>query len=182
MSFNSHTWLSSTRYTVLLLLLLLSHQVSLARYLKYSIKVNKVIDYAMSMVGTPYKWGGNGPDGYDCSGFIQEVLASVGQQPPIDKSSQELFEFYAKISKPLARHRPRAGSLVFYGSGINHITHVDFAIDAYRVVGAIGGNMATRTVEQARAKGAFVKVRPINYRPDIVAVLFPNYHSIGLQY
>jgi len=37
-----------------------------------------MIEYAKSKLGTPYVWGGNGPDYYDCSGFITDILNQVG--------------------------------------------------------------------------------------------------------
>jgi hypothetical protein len=35
-------------------------------------------DRVLSMLGTPYLWGGRTPAGYDCSAFVQQVLLEQG--------------------------------------------------------------------------------------------------------
>lgn len=43
---------------------------------------NDVISTAMSYIGTPYVWGGNGRQGLDCSGLVQQVYKSFGIDVP----------------------------------------------------------------------------------------------------
>ena len=38
-------------------------------------KADAIIANAKALIGTPYKWGGESPSGFDCSGFIQYVFA-----------------------------------------------------------------------------------------------------------
>ncbi len=47
-------------------------------------QANDVTLYAISLVGTPYRWGGNTPEsGFDCSGLIGHVYqSSAGVLPP----------------------------------------------------------------------------------------------------
>ena len=37
-----------------------------------------VITYALAQLGKPYRWGGAGPDSYDCSGLTMMAWAQVG--------------------------------------------------------------------------------------------------------
>lgn len=38
--------------------------------------------WALSQLGKPYKWGGTGPGGFDCSGLTSQAWASVGVKIP----------------------------------------------------------------------------------------------------
>jgi cell wall-associated NlpC family hydrolase len=42
----------------------------------------KLIDNAKKFIGTPYKWGGSSPLGFDCSGFTQYVFKQMGVDLP----------------------------------------------------------------------------------------------------
>lgn len=42
----------------------------------------KAVDAAMSMVGTPYVWGGTSPGGFDCSGLTQYAYREAGVELP----------------------------------------------------------------------------------------------------
>jgi len=130
-----------------------------------------LIEYAMSWLGTPYEWGGDGRGGIDCSGFVQEVLASVGLDPIGDQTAHGLFEYFSIRGKHL--EKPEQGALVFYGS--ERKTHVAFAIDSFRVIEAGGGGSKTLTFEDAIKHNAWVRIRPYNHRKDNIIILKPSY-------
>lgn len=134
-------------------------------------------EYALSFLGTPYKWGGNNRlEGMDCSGFVNELLRSVGEIGQVDLSAQGLFDFYQAKGE---WNSYKLGALVFYGESPAKITHVAFLIDQWRVIEAGGGGHLILTREDAAAKGAMVRIRPIKYRGDLVAVVSPRYNGIG---
>jgi cell wall-associated NlpC family hydrolase len=134
--------------------------------------------YALSFVGRPYKWGGSNPmEGMDCSGFVQELLASVGAQPPTDMTAQALHNHFMKQGARIGIHA--CGSLAFYGKDINSIIHVGMLLDEYLIVEAGGGGSKTTTLDAAIAQNAFVRVRPIKYRKDFLTVIKPRYMGIG---
>lgn len=135
-------------------------------------------DYALRFVGLPYKWGGSHPlDGYDCSGLVQEILASAGEDPTGDQSAQSLYDYYQNGKASIDKWG--MGSLAFFGASVTKITHVAFCLDQYRMIEAGGGDQGVRFPEDAILRGAMVRVRLIRSRTDLVAVLRPYYRKIG---
>ncbi len=51
--------------------------------------VDSLIADAMSYVGTPYVYGGTGPDGFDCSGLICRVFSENGIELPRTVTAME---------------------------------------------------------------------------------------------
>lgn len=50
---------------------------------------NGVLSAAYSKLGTPYKWGAEGPNAFDCSGFVKWCYAKVGKSLPHSSSGQK---------------------------------------------------------------------------------------------
>ena len=79
---------------------------------------NNTISVANALIGTPYLYGGNSPEGLDCSGFIYYAFNQGGLK--IARDSSEGY-FYGKTTKV---KNPVAGDLVFfentYKAGISH--------------------------------------------------------------
>lgn len=108
---------------------------------------------AWQYLGNWYKWGGDDPSGFDCSGLVIEILKSVGVlMPGIDLTARDLFRNFRKVSAPYM------GTLVFYNTPISH---VEFCMDSVYAIGASGGGKKTLTVEDAIRDNAFIKIRPI---------------------
>lgn len=139
-----------------------------------------LLDYAKSFIGIPYRFGGNSHLlGYDCSGFVLEILRAAGYvKSHQDMTAQELFKFMEPYCNTLEQ-TPKAGSLVFYGKSVTQITHVGFALDQWLMVEAGGGDSQTLELRDAIAKNAFVRIRPIRYRTDYITSINPRYVLIG---
>lgn len=138
-----------------------------------------LVQYALTFCGLPYRWGGDDPiQGFDCSGLVQEILASAGLDPKGDQTAQGLYDYFEKRGSWGIQ---QAGSLVFYGKDAFHISHVGFMIDSYRMVEAGGGGSKTNTENDAARQNAYVRVRPIRNRADIVAIIKPYYFGIGAR-
>jgi cell wall-associated NlpC family hydrolase len=65
----------------------------------------RAIAYARHQIGHPYRWGGTGPDGFDCSGLTSMAWKHAGVTIP--RTSQEQWAGLRHVSKPAP------GDLVF---------------------------------------------------------------------
>lgn len=130
---------------------------------------------AMSFLNKPYIWGGKNPIfGMDCSGVVCELLQSIGMLKNNEEcSAQSLCSLFMKNSDEVLV--PSFGSLLFYGKGIQSIVHVGFGLNELQMIEAGGGGAATVNTEIAERTNAYVKIRPFNHRPDLVAILNPKY-------
>lgn len=123
------------------------------------------IDYGIKFIGIKYTWGGDSAEeGYDCSGFIQELLASQGIDPRGDQTAQALYDIFIHKNPYVNIQTPRRGYILFFGKSISQISHVSMAIDDKLMLEA-GGEGRTPT-----SKG-MVRVRPIANRSDLVAII-----------
>ena len=132
--------------------------------------------YLWTLLGAPYDWGGEDPQGFDCSGLAQEFLRSVGMDPPGDQGAQGL---YRAIKAHQIFETPHSGCLLFYGSDVTNITHVAIAWTDELMIEAGGGGSRTTTPAAAHSVSAFVRLRPIDRRKDLVAVCDPFQASNG---
>jgi cell wall-associated NlpC family hydrolase len=78
-----------------------------------------LINYALSLKGTPYRWGKETPEeGFDCSGFVQHVYGKHGIRLP--RTAREM----ASVLPPVSKYDLRAGDLVFFNTRGKTYSHV----------------------------------------------------------
>jgi cell wall-associated NlpC family hydrolase len=74
-----------------------------------------VIQAALSRIGSPYSWGGSGPNAFDCSGLVMWSFQQAGISLP--HSSQAL----AQGGQPVSMDQMQPGDLVTYYSDASHV-------------------------------------------------------------
>ncbi|MGQ7298065.1 MULTISPECIES: C40 family peptidase [Actinomycetes] len=77
-----------------------------------------VLATASQYIGTPYRFGGTSPSGFDCSGYTQHVYADNGIA--LARTTSEQLATTTRISKSEAR----PGDLVFFVNAAGRPYHV----------------------------------------------------------
>jgi cell wall-associated NlpC family hydrolase len=116
------------------------------------VAANAVLMRAISLVGTPYRYGGNTPEGgFDCSGLVNYVFRdTVDLRLP--RTSRDLAGYQGPRIDP---YRLAAGDLVFFSQS-GTVTHVGIYVGEGRFVHApsTGG-----TVRLDRLDGSYWRDR-----------------------
>lgn len=93
---------------------------------------NSVLMRAISLVGTPYRYGGNTPEGgFDCSGLVNYVYRDM-LDLDLPRTSRDLAAYQGPRIEP---QRLATADLVFFGSGGN-VSHVGIYVGEGRFVHA----------------------------------------------
>lgn len=71
-------------------------------------RINSIIAYAKTFIGTPYHWGGTTPSGFDCSGFINYIFGNFGFS--LTRTSYNL----AELGETIKLENILPGDLLFF--------------------------------------------------------------------
>lgn len=93
-------------------------------------RIETVIEFAKAQIGDPYVWGGNGPNGWDCSGLMVGSFHSIGVSLP--RTSRAQFT----VGSPVAYGQWAPGDLLFFGSSASSIHHVVLYIGNGQIIHA----------------------------------------------
>lgn len=87
-------------------------------------KTNQMLGQAMSLLGVPYKRGGNTAEtGFDCSGFVRHIYeTSIGRLLPRRAEEQ------AAVTDKIDRSELHPGDLVFFNTMRRTFSHVGIYI------------------------------------------------------
>lgn len=102
---------------------------------------------ALDQVGTPYRYGGSSPSGFDCSGLVHYSYRQAGKSVP--RTTSGLWDALA----PVANRDLRAGDLLFFEIE-GKMSHVGLYIGNGRFVHAPSSG---RTVEIERLDSDFYR-------------------------
>lgn len=78
-------------------------------------RASAAIAAAMSRLGTPYRWGGTTPAGFDCSGLMLWSWAHAGVSLPRTSGAQR------SATQRISFDQLQPGDLVFSGNPVYHV-------------------------------------------------------------
>ena len=129
-------------------------------------KTDSIVNFALSLKGTPYIYAGKSPDGFDCSGFIYYVFNHFGIEIPAGSANQYLIGEavdYPEISK---------GDLLFFvgtQKGSKTVGHVGLVISEkgeeilfiHSSSGGGGRGVTINSLEHPHYKARFLGTRRV---------------------
>ena len=117
----------------------------------------RAADYAQNMIGKPYRYGGNSPTGFDCSGLVQYSYSRAGL--PIPRTTKSQRESGAAVGSQSLR----AGDLIFFDQEGRKSSHVGIYIGDGRFVHAPSSGKQVRvdTLDTKYWKKHYVGARRI---------------------
>lgn len=121
--------------------------------------------YAVSLVGSPYRLGGDSPEtGLDCSGFVGHVFrTTLGIRLPRDSRA------ISETALPLAPTELRPGDLVFFNTLNRAFSHVGIYLGENRFVHAASsrtGSVMVSTLDERYWRERFDGARRVSL-PDV---------------
>ncbi len=128
-------------------------------------KREKIILNAKKLLGSPYLWGGKTPFGYDCSGFVQSIMSSVGFQVKRDTSQQIIESTMFDIDfKDIQK-----GDILFFNIDSESVDHVGLWCGEEDNIVHCGGELKIQSIyddSSIRLSDHILKVRSLFRMPD----------------
>jgi cell wall-associated NlpC family hydrolase len=97
-----------------------AHSITSGRGLPFRQLISAAIDQRL---GARYLWGGTGPSGFDCSGFIWSTFRSAG----IEFERASARTLWGRFAAPTEEEKYEFGTLVFF----SNLTHIGIVADEH---------------------------------------------------
>ncbi|WP_416828354.1 SH3 domain-containing protein [Ectobacillus polymachus] len=111
-----------------------------------SSNVSALLSYAKSLEGTPYKWGGTTPGGFDCSGFIYHVYNKFG----FSFGRQSANGYWNSLTQTT---NPQPGDFVYFqgttGNGSSSASHMGIYLGNGTFISAADNGVTVSSVNNS---------------------------------
>lgn len=78
---------------------------------------DQAVALAQGRLGTPYRWGGSNPGGFDCSGLVYWIYGQLGIR------LRRVAEAQGRVGVPVAASDLRPGDVVFFADSSGYVHH-----------------------------------------------------------
>lgn len=116
-------------------------------------KVQAVISEAKKYIGTPYKWGGITPSGFDCSGYVNYVFKKVGVSLP--RTTSAIWSSTKSVGSP------KPGDFVFFKTVSNSPSHIGIYLGGNQFIHASSHGVMISNITLSYWKTRFIGARTI---------------------
>ena len=118
---------------------------------------SKAVVYAREMLGKPYRYAGDTPAGFDCSGLVKYSYGRAGVSMPRDTQSQR------RMSVLVSMRSLREGDLLFFDQEGKKTSHVGLYLGNGRFIHApsSGGKVRTDSLNAEFWKKHLVEARRV---------------------
>jgi cell wall-associated NlpC family hydrolase len=99
---------------------------------------DKAADTALTMVGRPYKYRGDSPAGFDCSGLVRYSYLAAGMDVPHGTKALR------RVTRSIAYHDIRKGDILFFLQEGKKYSHVGIYVNDNHFVHAPSTGMTVR--------------------------------------
>ncbi|MGN2390857.1 C40 family peptidase [Pelomicrobium sp. G1] len=115
----------------------------------------RAVRHALAMVGRPYRAGGAGPDGFDCSGLVHYSFLRAGL--PVPRDTRSLLQ----AGRPVETEALAPGDLVFFDQEGKKASHVGIYLGRGRFVHApsTGGRVRVDRLDAPHWRLSFSEAR-----------------------
>jgi len=120
--------------------------------------VQVLLKRALALLGTPYRWGGTGTNGFDCSGLVGYVFkTALGVELP--RVSRDM----ANTGQRVDRSSLTAGDIVFFGVHGRRVDHVGIYVGNGQFLHAprTGKDVMVSSLDQGYWSGKFMEARRV---------------------
>lgn len=118
---------------------------------------SSAVVYAREMLGKPYRYAGDTPAGFDCSGLVKYSYGRAGISMPRDTQAQH------RMSVLVSMRSLREGDLLFFDQEGKKKSHVGIYLGSGRFIHApsSGGKVRTDSLNAEFWKRHFVEARRV---------------------